>query len=55
MEILNVMSVTDYAKLETVNLTRQGVLAQIKEGRLPSGVSATLIGKTWIIHLPVKD
>jgi hypothetical protein len=48
---INILSVTDYSK--SVNKTRQAILSQIKEDRLPEGVSATLIGKTWIIKAPM--
>lgn len=43
------MSVTQYA--DTVELTRQAVLAQIKENRLPEGVTAERIGHHWLILL----
>lgn len=45
------MSVTDYAKSQ--NKTRQAILAQINDNRLPEGVTATLVGKTWIIKVPM--
>ena len=48
---VNILSVTDYSK--SVNKTRQAILSQIKENRLPEGVTATLIGKTWIIKAPM--
>jgi len=42
------LSVTQYAK--RLGKTRQAVLKQIKEKRLPKGVSAKKIGNAWVIH-----
>lgn len=44
---MNELSVTEYAK--QLGLTRQAVLSQINENRLPDNVSARMVGKTWII------
>lgn len=43
------LSVTEYAKL--LDMTRQGVLSQIKQGRLPENVSSKRIGNAWILEL----
>lgn len=46
------VSVTEYAK--SVGLTRQAVLRQIKDGRLPKGVSEKKIGKTYVLFVSEK-
>lgn len=43
------LSVTQYA--DRVGLTRQAVLAQIREDRLPENVSATKIGTTYVLQI----
>ena len=43
------LSVTEYAK--TIGLTRQAVLVQIWQNRLPDGIIATKIGTTYIITI----
>lgn len=48
---VNIVSVTEYAKSQ--NKTRQAILSQINDNRLPEGVTATLVGKTWIIKVPM--
>ena len=41
------LSVTQYA--EQLGVTRQAVLSQIKQDRLPENVSAKKIGNTWVL------
>lgn len=41
------LSLTQYAA--KIGLTRQGVHAQIEEGRLKSGVTAKMIGNSYLI------
>ena len=43
------ISVTDYAKY--MEITRQAVLAQIKERRLPTGVTAEKIGNAYVLTI----
>jgi hypothetical protein len=47
------LSVTEYAK--TIGLTRQAVLVQIWQNRLPDGIIATKIGTTYIITILEKN
>lgn len=47
-----IASVTDYAK--SIQKTRQAVLLQIKEKRLPENVRAEKIGKTWVIEIKAE-
>lgn len=44
---MEVLSVTEYAK--SINQTRSSVLKQIKLNKLPSNVSASKVGTTWVI------
>lgn len=46
------LSVTQYAK--QLDLTRQAVLAQIKENRLPDNVVCRKVGSVWILSVPKK-
>ena len=41
------LSVTEYAA--KLNITRQAVLLQIKEGRLAKNVTSKKVGATWVI------
>ncbi len=43
------LSVTDYAKL--LGLTRQAILLQIKEKRLPKNVTVKKIGNTYSLSV----
>ena len=43
------LSVTDYAK--QLGITRQAVLLQIKEKRLPKNVTAKKIGNTYLLSV----
>jgi hypothetical protein len=43
------LSVTQYAKYLVPRVTRQAVLLQIKENRLPKNVKAEKIGSTYVI------
>lgn len=44
------LSITDYAR--SLGVTRQAVLKQIKEKRLPKGVAATrFMGRYWVITM----
>jgi DNA-binding XRE family transcriptional regulator len=43
------LSVTDYAKL--LGVTRQAILLQIKEKRLPKNVTAKKIGNTYLLSV----
>lgn len=43
------LSVTDYAK--QLGVTRQAVLLQIKEKRLPKNVTAKKIGNTYLLSV----
>ena len=44
---MDILSVTEYA--DSVGLTRQAVLWQIKWNKLPRNVTATKIGRTWML------
>ena len=46
------LSVTDYAKL--LGVTRQAVLLQIKEKRLPKNVKVKKIGNTYLLSVRAK-
>ena len=43
------LSVTDYAKL--LGVTRQAILLQIKENRLPKNVTVKKIGNTYSLSV----
>lgn len=43
------LSVTDYAKL--LGVTRQAILLQIKEKRLPKNVTVKKIGNTYLLSV----
>lgn len=43
------LSVTEYAY--KMGLTRQAILAQIEEKRLPKNVSAKKVGATWVLKI----
>lgn len=43
------LSVTQYAARQ--NVTRQAILLQIKDKRLPKNVSSKKVGATWVIVL----
>jgi hypothetical protein len=46
------LSIIEYAKI--VNLTRQAVTWQCRNNKLPEGVKATRVGKTWIVNVKAK-
>lgn len=50
------MTITGYAKQENINLTRQAVYAQIKDNRLPDGVTASKVvnSNNWIVWVTKK-
>jgi hypothetical protein len=47
------LSISQYAK--TIGLTRQAVLFQINQNRLPENVSAIKIGKFYVISIQEKS
>ncbi len=47
------LSVTQYAIKN--NLTRQAVLYQIKDNRLPENVSAKRIGNAWVLEVKESE
>jgi len=46
------LSVTEYAN--KLNITRQAVLSQIKQSRLPENVLAKKIGTIWVLVITSK-
>lgn len=49
MKIVKELSVTQYAN--KLGLTRQAILSQINNNRLPKNVVAKKVGNSWIINL----